>query len=245
MNTSQNIALIPAYEPEETLLELIDALSEAGCNIVVVDDGSGPAYSVLFAQAREKAAVLTHKNNLGKGAALKTGLDYISRHCGPDSVIVTVDADGQHRAEDAMKISLTARCHPDTLVLGSRALAGDIPLRSRFGNTVTRFVYRLSTGLKVHDTQTGLRAFHRQLISVMLGISGDRYEYEMNVLLEFARRGIPIREEEIATIYIGGNSSSHFNTVRDSWKIYKEILRFSASSFAGFVVNYRRQHDRP
>ena len=123
MNTSQNIALIPAYEPEETLLELIDALSEAGCNIVVVDDGSGPAYSVLFAQAREKAAVLTHKNNLGKGAALKTGLDYISRHCGPDSVIVTVDADGQHRAEDAMKISLTARCHPDTLVLGSRALA--------------------------------------------------------------------------------------------------------------------------
>ena len=172
------------------------------------------------------------------GPPLKTGLAYIEKHCGPNSVIVTVDADGQHRANDAMKLCEVARKHPDTLVLGSRKFRGRIPLRSRFGNTVTRLVYRISTGLKVYDTQTGLRAFHKQLLPQMLEIPGARYEYEINVLLEMAKTGVPIMEEEIKTgvpimeeeietIYLDrDNSSSHFDTVRDSFRVYREILRF-------------------
>ena len=265
MTISHNIVLIPAYEPGQSLLELLRDLSDCSfdhngdrdhdsshnlsgshahdTSIIVVDDGSGPDYATIFDEARSFATVLTHKENRGKGAALKTGLSYIEKssgekHFDPDAVIVTMDADGQHRTEDAMKICAVARTHPDALVLGGRRFTGKIPLRSRFGNAMTRLVYRLSTGLKVYDTQTGLRAFHQDLLPRMLGIPGERYEYEMNVLLELAGARTPIIEEEIETIYLDNNSSSHFDTVRDSWRVYREILRFSASSFAGFLIDY-------
>lgn len=266
MTISHNIVLIPAYEPGPSLLELLRDLSDYGCgqnydgdhngdrdhdgshnlscsyacdtSIIVVDDGSGPDYAPIFDEARSFATVLTHKENRGKGAALKTGLSYIKDHFDPEIVIVTMDADGQHRVADAMKVCAVARSRPDALVLGGRRFTGKIPLRSRFGNAMTRLVYRLSTGLKVYDTQTGLRAFHIQLLPRMLEISGERYEYEMNVLLELAKARTPIIEEEIETIYLDNNSSSHFDTVRDSWRVYREILRFSASSLAGFLVDY-------
>ena len=252
MTTIHNIVLIPAYEPGQSLLELLRDLSDLGCSrgcdksyshtrdttIIVVDDGSGPDYAQIFDEARSHAIVLTHKENRGKGAALKAGLSYIEEHCVPNAVIVTMDADGQHRIEDAMKICAIARAHPDALVLGGRRFTGKIPLRSRFGNTMTRLVYRMSTGLKVYDTQTGLRAFHKNLLPRMLEIPGERYEYEMNVLLELAKARTPIIEEEIETIYLDNNSSSHFDTVRDSLRVYREILRFSASSLAGFLVDY-------
>ena len=238
MNNRRRIALIPAYEPETLLIELLEKLKGCGFENVVVDDGSGSEYADIFEQAAKYAVVLTHPVNYGKGRALKTGLIYIQGHFGNDVVVVTVDADGQHRVEDAAMLTHVAEHHEDTLVLGSRKLQGKVPLRSRFGNAVTRFVYRMSTGLKVYDTQTGLRAFCGELIPRMLDIAGERYEYEMNVLLDFARSRIPIREEEIKTIYIGSNESSHFDTIKDSIRVYKEILKFSASSFASFCVDY-------
>lgn len=99
-------------------------------------------------------------------------------------------------------------------------------------------VYRLSTGLDVHDTQTGLRAFRVSMAPALLSIPGERYEYEMNVLLYCAREHIKIREQEIKTIYLDNNSASHFDALRDSARIYKEILRFSASSLLGFLTDY-------
>lgn len=233
------IAFVPAYEPELVLIDVLEKLKKEGFRIVVVNDGSGEGFAELFKRVALYAdAILEHSVNKGKGAAIKTGLSYIYEHYEKDSIVVTVDADGQHRAEDAMKLCSIAEEHGDTLVLGSRQLKENIPLRSRFGNSVTRLVYRLSTGLKVHDTQTGLRAFSMKLIPELLKIPGDRYEYEMNVLLEFARRRIPIVEETIETIYLNDNSSSHFNALKDSCRIYKEILKFSASSFIGFIVDY-------
>ena len=92
--------------------------------------------------------------------------------------------------------------------------------------------------MKVHDTQTGLRAFRTELIPVLRDIPGERYEYEMNVLLRFARDKIRILEHEIETIYIDNNAQSHFDTVKDSVRIYKEIFKFSAFSFVGFLVDY-------
>jgi len=238
MSEYKKIALVPAYEPGPLLISLLEELTKSGFENVLVDDGSGSGYADIFEKASEKAVVLTHPENCGKGRALKTGLKYIHEHYGTDIVVVTVDADGQHRVEDALTLCLYAENNPDTLILGSRNLVGKVPLRSRIGNTVTRFVYRISTGLKVHDTQTGLRAFSSDLIPMLLDISGERYEYEMNVLLEFARNRIPILEEEIETIYIDNNSASHFDTVKDSFRVYKEILKFSASSLIGFFTDY-------
>lgn len=233
-----NIVLIPAYEPGETLDALLEELSVTGCRIIVVDDGSGPDFSEVFERAAKKATVLTHKENRGKGAALKTGFAYISQHCEQDSVIVTVDSDGQHSVTDSMRLCELARKHPDTLILGCRKMKGNVPIRSWFGNTVTRMIFRLATGQSIYDTQTGLRAFHRDLLPTMMKISGERYEYEMNMLLEFAREGRPMLEEEIETIYLNNNAASHFDTVKDSVRVYKEILKFSASGFASFLTDY-------
>ena len=251
---SRYIALIPAYEPDEKIKTLTDELIEKGFDIVVVDDGSGRDHAELFEAISQKATVLTHAVNRGKGAALKTGLSYINKYMaytesvltpagaqtvsGRDSVIVTVDADGQHLPEDVQRVAGIAAARHDALVLGSRALDGEIPARSRFGNTLTRHVYSAATGVRIHDTQTGLRAFHRSLIPRLLEIEGDRYEYEINMLMQLAAEGVPIIEERIETVYEDNNSGSHFRTVRDSFRVYREILKFSASSLASFAIDY-------
>ena len=248
------IALIPAYEPEQRLAGLTDDLKKRGFDVVVVDDGSGPDYRALFEELAQKATVLTHAKNRGKGAALKTGLNYINKYMaytesvltpagtevvsGRDAVIVTVDADGQHLPDDVRRVAEISSQRRDALVLGSRALDKDIPARSRFGNTVTRHVYSAATGLRVHDTQTGLRAFHRGLIPRLLEIEGDRYEYEINMLMQLASEGVPIIEERIETVYEDNNRGSHFRTLSDSFRVYKEILKFSASSLASFAIDY-------
>ncbi|MCD8117676.1 MAG: bifunctional glycosyltransferase family 2/GtrA family protein [Oscillospiraceae bacterium] len=239
MTAHQWIALIPAYEPGPELPELVHQARRAGLEPVVVDDGSGEAWREVFAQLRSTAAVITHEQNRGKGRAIKTGLAYIRENFAGSYVVVTLDADGQHRIEDALRVCQAAQEQPDALILGSRILnREDVPRRSRFGNTVTRRVYRLVTGLPVQDTQTGLRAFSFQLLREFEHIAGERYEYEMRVLLHCARRHIPIREVPIRTIYIDNNAASHFSTVRDSCRVYGEILKFSASSFTGFLVDY-------
>lgn len=235
---SLRIALIPAYQPTEQLLLLLKEAKNKGFQIIVVDDGSNKDSDNIFQSSARFGTVLRHTRNKGKGQAIKTGLSYIQKHYPADCIIVTMDADGQHRVADAEKICQIAQDNPNTLVLGSRKLKEHVPFRSRFGNTMTRFVYHISTGQKVWDTQTGLRAFCAGLIPQLLSISGERYEYEMNVLLTCSRTGIPILEEEIDTIYIDGNASSHFDTVKDSCRVYKEILKFSAASLTGFFVDY-------
>ncbi len=232
------IALIPAYQPEPMLLTLLCEVKKSGFEAVVVNDGSSGEAAELFKRAEEYAVVLTHTENRGKGAAIKTGLSYIHKHYLSGYVVVTLDADGQHRISDAVKICEKAEENPDTLILGSRGLNNNVPLRSHIGNAITRIVYRLSTGLKLYDTQTGLRAFGSRLVPEFLSISGERYEYEMNVLLQCARQNIPIKEVEIETVYFNNNSASHFNTVSDSYRVYKEIIKFSASSFVSFLTDY-------
>ncbi|MCD7844452.1 MAG: bifunctional glycosyltransferase family 2/GtrA family protein [Oscillospiraceae bacterium] len=239
MTAHQWIALIPAYEPGPELPELVHQARRAGLEPVVVDDGSGEAWREMFARLRETAAVITHERNHGKGRAIKTGLAYIQESFAGSYVVVTLDGDGQHKIEDALRVCQAAQEQPDALILGSRALDGkNTPRRSRFGNGITRWVYRLTTGLPLQDTQTGLWAFSSQLVPELSQLAGERYEYEMGVLLHCARNHIPIREIPIEAIYIDSNAASHFSTVKDSCLVYGEILKFSASSFTGFLVDY-------
>lgn len=222
------VALIPAYMPGQQLLDLLPEVKAAGLFALLVDDGSGPEFAPIFAQAKDSAVVLTHPENRGKGRAVKTGLAYLQDRFPEGCAVVTLDADGQHRMQDAQKLLSEAKAHPEALVLGSRNFS-DMPRRSRFGNTVTRLVYRLTTGVRVRDTQTGLRAFDSALIPRMLDIEGERYEYEMNVLLDFARTHTPILEVDIETIYFDRNSGSHFSTFHDSYLVYREIARYLSS----------------
>lgn len=215
------IALIPAYNPTSVLCDLVRNLCDAGFSIVVVNDGSKDSCSDIFDDCSSRATVLHHPKNTGKGQALKTGLSYIQNNFAPDSVIVTVDADGQHAAEDALAICALAKQHSRSLVLGRRQFDKDVPLRSKFRNKLTAFMFRRSAGLRIRDPLSGLRAFAHRLIPTLLSVDGQRYDYEINVLLHFARSKLRILEHPAKTVYNDHYSISHF-------KMVKEALRVSA-----------------
>lgn len=232
------VALIPAYEPDKKMIDLLEKLYEKRISIVVVNDGSDSSYNRLFQEATAYGTVLSSKRNKGKGAALKHGLNYIKEHFDDSDIVVTADADGQHKPRDIEKVAQAVASDSDALILGSRDFKGKVPVRSRLGNTITRWIYDTFTGQKIMDTQTGLRGFLVKWIPLMASIEGERYEYEMNVLMYCAKHSFPMKEIAIETVYLDGNKSSHFNTLRDSVRIYKEILKFSASSFLSFLLDY-------
>lgn len=222
------IALIPAYEPDEKLIKLVKEIGDK-MEIVVVNDGSGKIYNRIFNRIKEDVHYLYYDSNMGKGYALKTGLSYISDNF-ENYVVVTIDSDGQHTISDALKLCKYADGHRDTLVLGKRTWDKKTPLRSRFGNTITRHVFSLVSHTKIYDTQTGLRAFSEDLVNYMLGISGNRYEYEINVLVNLKKNNIKYHEISIETIYYDHNKKSHFRTVRDSLLVYTNLLFKSKKS---------------
>lgn len=234
-----SIVIIPAYKPDKTLVTITDQLWVYGCRIVVVDDGSGEKYQPIFEKISDISIILRHSENRGKGAAIKTALTYVKEEFWDRNVIGVMDCDGQHLPEDMMKLFTFAGTHRKTMVLGVRKVGKDMPLKSRLGNQITRTVFRLLSGVKVTDTQTGLRAFSPELLDKLISVEGERYEYEMNVLMALAKAGIPIEEVPIRTIYRDGNNSgSHFRAVKDSLRIYKDIFKFMLSSFSGFILDY-------
>ena len=232
------VALIPSYEPTDKLEGIIgDLTSLDRFDIIVVNDGSNSSYDKYFNRIKDRVTYLSYDENHGKGYALKTGFEYIKDNY-DDCVVVTLDSDGQHTAKDTLNICDKVSQKDDTILLGKRLRGEHTPLRSKIGNSITRVVFRLSTGIDVYDTQTGLRAFKSSLLPFMLGVKGDRFEYEMNMLLEAPRKNIKLEEETIETIYEDNNSGSHFNTIKDSFRIYKQIFKFMFASVSSFVVDY-------
>lgn len=234
---SQTVILIPAYQPEQKLVEQTNALLSEGFSVVVVDDGSGQEYARVFDRLSAEVKLLRHHDNKGKGAALKTGYAHIDSVYA-DYVIVTADADGQHSLADIKKIANQYQQHKGSLLLGARQFEGAVPLRSKVGNWLTQKIMMLVTLKNISDTQTGLRAFDQSLTGFMLTIPGERFSYETNVLLESIRQGVAVREIPITTIYENDNASSHFNPITDSLAIYKQIALFASSSIISFVVDY-------
>ena len=226
--------LIPAYQPDFRLNVLIDELNSAcvASTIVVVNDGSKQECLEIFEKASQQAntIVLTHAVNQGKGRALKTALEYVQQ-LNELELFATVDADGQHQTKDIINVLNAAEKHPEALILGSRSFdERQVPLKSMLGNKITRAITSYLIGQKITDTQTGLRAFGRSAMEKFMSVPGDRYEYEMNMLLYCGKLNIPIVDVVIETIYIDDNSASHFNPLLDSIRIYRQILTFSLIS---------------
>ena len=240
MNYDNIAVLIPAYKPDRRLNQLVDDLLEAGFHrLVVVDDGGGEPFRAIFEDLRGKAEVLVHEVNRGKGAALKTGISHIMKT--PGVSVVTADADGQHTPTDIALIADKLIEKPDSLVLGVRDKS-QMPPRSKFGNTLTCGVFGLTTGLWISDTQTGLRGLPASSLAPFSALEGDRYEYEMNMLIAAAKRRLHVEEVKIETIYIDDNASSHFNAVKDGLRIYGLLFRqvgaFMGSSLLSAGVDY-------
>lgn len=234
-----NAILIPAYKPDDKLVALTNQLlAYDDLKLVVVDDGSGEAFRPVFDALDKRVALISYPINKGKGGALKTGIRYILEHMPECERLVTADADGQHRYADIRKVLDRSAEMPGALVLGSRAFEGAVPLRSRLGNSITRQVFAIASGVKVRDTQTGLRGFDRDGMRLFVDVPGDRYEYEINMLLTAARAEMPIQEVTIETVYLNDNESSHFNPLKDSLRIYACILKFACSSLICFGIDY-------
>ncbi len=241
----QYVVVLPSLKPTEKLLQVVQGVKEEGFReIVVIDDGSGPEYADWFqkAAAVEGCTVLTHPVNRGKGAAMKTAFAWLLKNRPGLAGVVTVDADGQHLPHDILACAADSAAAGDRfqgIVLGCRNFGqADVPWKSRTGNRITCGVFRICCGIKIHDTQTGLRAFPGSVLKFMLDIGGDRYEYETNVLLEVKRAGYAFREVPITTVYEDNNKGSHFRPLRDAWRIYKLIFKFMLSSGAATLVDY-------
>jgi len=238
--------IIPAYEPDERLTELMSTLVTEDVNVVVVDDGSGENYKEVFDKVKEilgsKGIVLTHNVNKGKGRALKTAFQYVLDNI-PDAIgAVTADSDGQHTKECIKAVSESLEEHPDSLILGVRRFDGeDVPWKSRFGNTLTLKVMKIVSGLSVSDTQTGLRGIPRKFMEELLTVDGERFEFETRMLLETVNK-YNIVEVPIETIYDSKeNHQTHFDPFLDSIKIYKilfeKFIRYVFAALSSFVID--------
>jgi len=230
----KELILIPSFKPESVLLEFLDELSEQGLNnVLIVDDGSGEAYSKIYDEAQEKhpeCEVIYHAVNLGKGRALKTGFNHALNKYKDLLGVVACDADGQHPADIVKKAAKVIREHPDKLILGTRKFfkAKNVPKSNLMGNMITILLFKLLTGLSFSDTQCGLRAFPRAVMQKFIKTKGERFEYENIMLLDVRRERMDYLEIPMQAIYFEKDKqTSHFNKLQDSFLIYISIMRFA------------------
>ena len=230
MNT---VVLIPSYKPDIQLVKIVSQLN-THFKVLVVNDGSGEEYTPIFEQVKAFADVVSHEKNKGKGSALKTGIAYIKQNYPDCKYFITADSDGQHKVEDIIRVSQKLE-QGEKIVLSTRLLSKDIPFRSKFGNSLSRFIYTMLTGHYFIDNQSGLRGFSIDQADWLLTVKGNHYDYELNVLYHADRQGIPIGVLEIEAIYLDGNSSSHFNPVKDTLRIYRQLFKAAMGSLISLV----------
>ena len=244
MVKSNGVLIIPSLEPDERLVAVAQCVKDYFSDIIVVNDGSSNDYDGIFARVNEilgdKVHYIKHGTNLGKGRALKTAFAYfkssglIERYDG----VITADGDGQHSPADIIMLDgKLGQNHTRALHIGSRDLSSKImPLRSKFGNKINAFLFRFLYGVKTPDTQSGLRAISSDLTDWLLSIKGDRFEYEMQMLIETKKTGVEIYSHPIETRY-EKEHKSHFKTITDACKVTKVLFSGMAKFiFAGLVA---------
>ena len=237
----QPIIIIPAYKPDQNLISLIEQLQVYGQLIIIVNDGSGPLYSPIFTQLEKLdfVKVLHHAVNLGKGQALKTAFNHFLTHYDSHCPgVVTADADGQHLAKDIHQVSEQLKQFPFALTLGVRTFKEGVPWRSRFGNNLTKMIFRLLIGQSLQDTQTGLRGIPREFLKSLLKTRSLGYDFELDMLISASKQKIKINEIAIHTVYKDANKSSHFNPLIDSLKIYFVFFRFLIFSIVSGLLDF-------
>lgn len=241
----QTVLVIPSYEPDTRLIELIKSLKDYKDPIVIVDDGSGEKYQSIFNELcyiRKDLILLHHEVNKGKGRALKTAFEYILNSLKDSTGCITADSDGQHDYKSIINVRESLINNPNSLIMGVRSFDGDhIPWKSKAGNKITIKVLSFLTGIRVSDTQTGLRGIPLKFMSELIEVPGDRFEFETQMLLESVDR-YPIVEVPIETIYDSKeNHQSHFNPFKDSIKIYRilarQFVKYLISSLSSSVVD--------
>jgi len=219
--------VIPAFQATATIGHVVTRTRATlpDAQVIVVDDGSTDGTGE---EGRGKgASVLTHPRNRGKGVALRTG---IARACADGAdLIVTLDADGQHPPQEIPRLLAPLAEGRADLVLGARRRDGVMPLSRRFTNWLSATLASRIAGQRLHDAQTGFRAFTRTVVE-HIKPAGDRYEYEANFLLDALRAGYRVASVEVPTIY---GPRSHFRSWTDTWRMARAFARHAGRIVAG------------
>ncbi len=237
---TKHFILIPAYQPDERLIELITDLKKLEFErILIINDGSDSTYDSIFLQATSFGCeIITHDSNLGKGAAIKTGIRAGYELFLDAQGCITCDADGQHLPDDIKKVSDMLLEHDHELILGTRQLSKkNTPKMNRFGNWFSSVYFKSITGIACPDTQTGLRGIPKSLNAIALSIPFNRYDYEMEFLFQAARENKHLVMIPIETVYLDENASSHFRPIVDSIRIYKQPIRFLIVSVSSAILD--------
>lgn len=222
------IPIIPSLNPDYKLLKLVnDLISNDFNKIIVIDDGSNDKSIFNTLAKKKECIVLTHDINKGKGKALKTAFSYYKNNLINDYLgVITLDSDGQHSIYDTINIS-SLLANNDTFILGTRLFnVKETPLRNKMGNRITSFIFKKLYHVYLKDTQTGLRGIPNRLIDLHLNSAGDRFEYEINTLIDLVKSNEKIFQVDIKTVYLeNSNKNSHFNPFKDSYQIYKILFK--------------------
>jgi glycosyltransferase involved in cell wall biosynthesis len=232
--------IIPALRPGPQLTALVEQLSNSEVRaIVIVDDGSGDESRDIFDACSRlpKVHILRHTANLGKGAAIKTGIRFVLDSFRDSAGVVTADADGQHHLEDILGVAQSLERNPECLILGSRQFDRSMPARNRIGNVLSRALVRVVLGQSLRDTQTGLRGIPGGLLPFLLELRSNGYEFELDMLIACKHHVCPIVEQTIQTIYAAESYTSHFDPLHDSMRISFVLFRFSTLSLLTAVVD--------
>jgi len=236
------IIIIPAYNPPgNALLKLIHELIGLRAEkIVIVNDGSDADRNAFFESlaAYEPCIVLKHAVNLGKGRALKTAFNFVLNNYPDAGSVVTADADGQHKPEDIVRVASATSDTANTFVMGVRNFGDNVPFRSKLGNILTKHIFSALIGVKISDTQSGLRGIPVSILPRLLKVSGEAYEFELGMLIAVHESKMPIQEVAVETVYLEGNASSKFNPLIDSMKIYFVFFRFIFSSLTAALIDF-------
>lgn len=237
MNTA---LVIPIFCPDGRVLPFLRNFKESDFGLfVVVDDGSGDKYKSIFDQIRALGFfhVISYPENKGKGHALKEAFRFVYGEHPEIHGIVTADGDGQHTYPDILRVRDALLKHPFELVMGTRDFdSPNVPARSKGGNRFSAWYFHLFTGKTLKDTQTGLRGIPECLFPLAIDEVGERYEFEMNFVMDAAKE-TKIFTIDIETVYENGNKTSHFRPFRDTCRIYRTPIIYILVALASWGID--------
>lgn len=234
--------VVPAYNPGEIVIGVIERARNHADTVVIVDDGCDAENRAHLERCANLPGVslLAHDGNRGKGCALMTGIGHCLDRMRAGDYILTMDSDGQHAPENIAKFrSLLAERSNVHFALGERLDTGSMPIKSRIGNGVATALFRLQTGTSIRDTQTGMRLLSEPFARRVYGeVRPGRYETEMDMLMLAVHSLARIDSVGIETIYIDGNSATKFRALADSWRVLTRLVRYTLVSIGSFLLDY-------
>ncbi len=212
--------LIPSYNEAKTIGGIVKELKTKGYDVLVIDDGSFDDTSKVA--AREGAIIISHAKNLGKGASIKEGFNFILKSTNYDTIVI-MDGDGQHHPLDVGRFLEHAQKYNDDIIIGNRmGYTKNMPRVRFITNKITSFLISAMCKQRIPDTQCGLRLLRRKLIDT-LHLSSSKYDTESEMLINAARQGFKIASIPIKTIYGGEKSEVH--PVKDTVRFIILLVR--------------------